>query len=289
MLLVLGKAPSPDAHCLDIIPQVKLTYPADGMSIQEVNYVDFGAVFIDTFYRDELKSELLAQYAKHEYAAFAYVDSIRYFLVLDSIFYEGELSHVDTLRGEGLWITLHSQLKGAPLPKQIYAEDSLLVYVADLPLATSYTGYLDTPFVAFFDRYAKVSDMNFGPVDGCYFEPRAYMMPGGGITKKGEEGVRMPGVSVAGADFLKAVGKEGFEVPQVRPRHTSIRRARGGSAFRFHPEHGRLSLPVYDIKGRRRASPRGKSGASAESGTLPPGIYFLRPRTGPIREQAGGE
>ncbi len=277
---VLLQSPSLEAHCVGDVPEVKMTYPEDGVAIQEAHYVDMGARFIDTFYRDSLKEQLLERYQENEYAIFAYIDSIHYFLALDSVFYQDEFDRVDTLRGEGLWITVHSQLKGPPIPgNRIYIVDSSLIYIPEQPLATSYTGLIDTPFVTFFNTYDNAFSMNFGPVDGCYFEPDAYFIIDGQIVKKGDEGIRMPGVSLAASEFLKAVGLENREIPQTRPGNTAIKIWPGGNSRWNLPATGARSVPTFDVKGRLRVLPRQLPGEGPSSSLhgLPAGIYFQFP------------
>jgi hypothetical protein len=62
------------------------------------------------------------------------------------------------------------------MPMQELVMTEKLTHISGLPLAYTYTGLIDTPFVAFFDTYANPQEMGLGPVDGCYFEPTAYFI-----------------------------------------------------------------------------------------------------------------
>ncbi len=234
------------AHCGKVSPTVQMQYPAPGMSIQNACYADYQSCFVDTFYAEKLRLELIKNYSNSKYAMIAYVDSVYNFLTFDSTFYHGALYYIDTVQSESVWISFVDSLKERfPVTKKSYKDNWNVV--AGNPFATTYTPMIDTPFVAMFTVYDSIRDLGIGPMDGCYFEPSTYSIVGNAVHKKGLVGDRMPGVSVPWADFLLGIGHSSMAAPPVRVGHTRILNPLGA-------HRSTLLTPGpyrYDLRGRR--------------------------------------
>ena len=50
--------PTASAHCPDTPPAVKMTYPSEGVAIQEACYKGFSTCLVDTFYSARLRDTL---------------------------------------------------------------------------------------------------------------------------------------------------------------------------------------------------------------------------------------
>lgn len=266
------------AHCPGKAPDETITHPEDGTAIVKVCYPDFSYCDTDTFYRADLQKELVARYQAAKHVAFGYVDSIRSFIRTDTQFFTPEVFYVDTSQRESVWVSFPGQIKGDLPKEQMVFEDSF-TYVPEQPYATTYRSVIDTPFIAFFDTYGHIRELGIGPMDGCFFEPKAYLIFGGRVHKKGwgyMPNERMPGVSVAMEDFFKAVGLSGIAVPPVRPGKPGSIRSRGDQ---LAPWPGGVSgrRPWYDLKGRLMTGNPGRAGPSCGTcaGTSM-GWYFLR-------------
>lgn len=237
------------AHCTqEIAPTVEITYPADGVSVETVCWPVFETCNTDTFHRAELLAELAARYGSSTHAAFLYADSLRNQPLYDSVYYQGQLYYVDTFQVEDLWLSVHSELKGS-LQRKRFAFRDRFVHVPGRPFATTYTALLDTPMLAFFDSYDSLSHLGIGPLDGCFFEPTAYVVADGRIRKKAsDESARMPGVSVSVEEFFKAAGISAMPIPPVRPRTAGLAARRVG--ITGAPGAGPPGAGTFDLLGR---------------------------------------
>ncbi len=260
------------SHCTqEIAPEVKIESPREGMSIQSVCWPVFEMCYQDTFYREKLLAELVAKFRDSRHAVFAYADSLRNYPAMDTVYYNGQVYYVDTLREESVRIGIHAELKGE-LPGKSFQYKDRFIHVPGQPFATSYTALLDTPMLAFFDAHDSIWQLGIGPLDGCFYEPTAYVIKDGRIFKKAsDESRRMPGVSVSLEEFFAAAGLPGIAAPPVRPGRTSIRRPGLPPAAALSGRNPD-ALP-RDLKGRRIDRPL----------RAPPGRYFL-----PYREGAAG-
>jgi hypothetical protein len=218
-----------------------MSYPSEGVAVQEACYPNFSTCLVDTFYHDSLLKELVGQYKASKYAVFGYVDSVRNFENYDTTWYRGEVNFIDTFTNERIHVSIHTDLKDS-VPIRRFSFLDRWVAFTNNPLATTYTPLRDTPFVAFFDKYDSIQDLNIGPMDGCFFEPNVYQILDGRIRKKGLHGYRMPGVSVTVKEFLAAVGHADVPAPPVG----IIRRITGSGGLR--PLRSRFSV---DALGRR--------------------------------------
>jgi hypothetical protein len=237
------------AHCPSVPPAVELSRPAEGMAVQKACYAEYGTCFQDTFYRDTLLNRMVRAYGESRYAVVAYVDSIENFLTYDTTFYRGQPYYVDTFQTEKVWVTIERDLR-EPMPVHELTYIDRWVAFTNNPFATTYTPLIDTPFVAFFDAYDSIRHLGIGPMDGCFFEPTAYAIAGGEIRKKGLVGERMPGVSVAWADFFGAIGKAPPPEPGIKSnRKTALGPSRRGSGRGKPRRYGF----AYDLRGRRLA------------------------------------
>lgn len=236
------------AHCSDqFAPVTSLSRPSDGVAVETVCWPVLQECSVDTFHRAELLAELAGKAGARKHAAFLYVDSVANRLGFDSVHYMGRLYYVDTVQVEEVWISVHSELKGA-LPVKRFRYLDRFIHVAGNPYATTYTALLDTPVLAFFDAFDTLSQLGIGPLDGCFFEPTAYVLRQGRIAKRSNDpSMRMPGIEVEAGDFFRSAGLVPVDLPPVRPRHVGIRRERGLPAFRAA---GRTGRPC-DLNGRR--------------------------------------
>lgn len=239
------------SHCTEeIAPTVEMVFPEDGMSVQTVCWPVFQECFTDTFQREDLQAELVAEAEGREHAAFLYVDSLRNRLGFDSVYYQGQLYFVDTFQVEDVWLSVHAELKGRLSVKRFHFRDRF-VYVAGKPFATTYTALIDTPFLAFFDAYDSIHQLGIGPLDGCFFEPSAYLVKDGRIEKKSsDESERMPGVTVGLEEFFRASSLTPIPTPPVRARHSGSRKAYGAAA---RTVVGARVGGYFDLRGRRWA------------------------------------
>ncbi|MDB5103619.1 MAG: hypothetical protein JWP91_1308 [Fibrobacteres bacterium] len=234
-----------------------MSYPSDGVAVQNACYADFGSCFVDTFYREKLLKGMVDEYQASKYAVLAYVDSISNYLTYDTTFYHGQPYYVDTFQTEKVWISIQGSLKDSLPVSRLSYVDRWVAFTGN-PYATTYTPLVDTPFVAMFNQYDSIRQLGVGPMDGCFFEPTALTIIDGHIHKKGLVGERMPGVSVAWEDFFRAIGRDPVAAPAVREKHVGIRRsARTGSFPSDLPGAGRY---FYDLRGRRLIEGRKSSG-----------------------------
>lgn len=246
-----------------------MSYPSDGVAIQSSCYAGFGSCFVDTFYREKLRQELIDSYKASKYAVFAYVDTVLNYQTFDTTFYQGQVYYIDTFQTEKIHIAVHTNLKDS-LPVKGMSLIDRWPAIHGQPFATTYRQLLDTPFVAFFNQYDSLYKIGIGPMDGCFFEPTALLVFGGRIYKRGGVGVRMAGVSVSVEDFFKAIEHAPVEVPPVSifrgkwdgsgPRRTSRNRYRyrydlNGRRFDTRNPRG----PVYSIGGFPAMEPDGLS------------------------------
>lgn len=247
------------AHCTqEIAPTIGISHPADGVSVETVCWPVFAICNTDTFHRAELLAELVARHASSAHSAFLYADSLHNFLLYDSVYFQGQLDYVDTVQAEDLWLSIHSELKGS-LQRRRFSFRERFLYLPGRPFATTYTALLDTPMLAFFDSYDTLSHLGLGPMDGCFFEPTAYVVTDGRIRKKAsDESARMPGVSVSVEEFFKAAGIPAMPVPTVRPRTAGLAPRRDGIIGALGP--GPASDGAFDLLGRRlRGKPASRS------------------------------
>ena len=288
-----------EAHCgREDPPIMKLRYPKDGMAIQTECYPGFGNFcYVDTFFRDTLMRKLVNRYrdtaTKHVF--FGYVDSVHNFMKFDTNVAQGV---VDTIMAEDVWMSVHSVLKGSVPEKHLFYRVVYLDGFPQRPLAITYLGLVDTPFIAFAtnafrdlgtERFEMISEMGVGPVDGCAFEPTAFMVINDRIHKKdGDREKRMPGVSVSVKDFLRAVGLPDRPAPKIR--EAGIRFRYNGTSIRmtpvpglqreFQPNVQSAELNVFNLKGQnvRAFNWLNRDRYSARVGDLPMGSYILRLR-----------
>lgn len=254
----VGLPSAASSHCTEqIAPTVEIAYPRDGMSVETVCWPVFETCITDTFHREELLAELVAAHRASAHAAFLYADSLRNSEELDTVYYQGQVYFVDTVQVEDVWISVAAELKGS-LPARQFRFKDRFIHIPGNPFATTYAALLDTPMLAFFDKADSLKHLGIGPLDGCFFEPTAYVIAEGRIRKKAsDESARMPGVSVAVEDFFRAAGIAPVPVPPVRPRHVGMRRGRHGPG----PGSGGAGFPGlwprgkvwFDLRGRRCA------------------------------------
>lgn len=202
------------AHCPDKPPAVTMTQPSEGVAIQEACYQGFSTCFVDTFYSAKLRDTLAALYQARKYAIFGYVDGVRNYETYDSVFYMGQLYYIDTFTTEQVDVSIHTFLKDTLPVRRLTFIDRWIPLGGD-PLSTTHIPLMDTPFVAFFDRYDSLKHLGLGPMDGCFFEPTVFSIHHDRIHRKGMPGERMPGVSVTLGDFFQAVGHAPMPVPPV--------------------------------------------------------------------------
>jgi len=270
----MAAAPALAGHCQNP-PVIDLRKPSAKVSIQKACYLDFGNYCsIDTFYQDTLRNELVRKMQANLHAIMGYVDSIQNHMVVDTYLVNGSYPFYDTTRREDIWMTVHSQIKGVIPEQKLFFSSSKLTYWPENPLYFTYAGLIDTPFVAIFDTYGSLDEMHIGYEDGCFVEPSAYLIINGAVEKKGQEGIRMPGVSVPIAEWATAAGLDSrtLSVPSVRPHNTRIRfngstltLSRGptpqnfylydvnGSHMTYSRKLGKVDLTLFDLSGKRMA------------------------------------
>lgn len=258
------------AHCPGDVPEVKLHYPAEGVAVQEACYSGFSSCLVDTFHSAKLLEELAEQFRNRKYAVFAYVDSVRNYETYDSVYYRGELYYIDTFTTEQVKVGIHTFLKDTLPVRKLTFIDRWIAFTGN-PFSTTYLPLIDTPFVAFFDTYDTLANMGIGPMDGCFFEPTAFIIKSGRIHKKGAGGSRMPGVSVGTDEFFAEVGITPVPVPPVgivRPAGKALLRYRhlpGGRRFDLlgRPLQGlRFPIPVFSVWDTRPGRNAHEAGAT---------------------------
>ncbi len=183
--------------------KIRVLAPDLSRAVQSTYWEDFHSTFIDTFYQDTLENLLALKIKSNAHIIIGEVDSVRTFLALDSAWSK---TNPDTLQGERVWLTIHEQLKGSiPETKLTFAFEKF-TYWSNNPFATTYTALIGLRFVGFFnntsDLWDRIAD-GFGPLDGCYFEPTAFLIKNNAIYRTGLIDQRMPGVSVPYDRFLK--------------------------------------------------------------------------------------
>lgn len=249
-LVAAFSVPRPSAHCASEPPVVQMSYPSNGVAVQNACFPGFGVCNLDTFYVDKLRDTMALHFKQSKYAVTAYVDSISNYLTYDTTWYRGEPYYVDTFQTEKVWITVDRNLKDSVLPVTKLSYIDRWVAFTNNPFSTTYTPLIDTPFVAFFTAYDSIRKLGIGPMDGCFFEPTAYTIIEDRIHRKGLPGDRMPGVSLPWEDFLKTVGAELTASPPVRPRKVGLRPQgrlpRAAGAMRGLSRFG----VEYDLRGR---------------------------------------
>lgn len=219
-----------------------MEYPAAGMAIQKACYAEYSACFVDTFYLDSLKNRLTRDFQTNKYAVFAYVDSVKHYQTFDTTFYHGVIYYIDTFQTEDVHVGIHTFLKDTLPTRQLKFTDRWAGFTGN-PLATTYFPLLDTPFVAFFNEYDSIHKVGLGPMDGCFFEPTAFLIHDNRIFRTGQHGDRVAGISVTMPDFFQAVGLAPVPVPPVGIyRPSRLPPGRRTPALRPHR---------YDVNGRR--------------------------------------
>lgn len=229
------------AHCPGEIPETEITYPEPGVAIHKACFPSYGTCLIDTFYVEKLLALLVDDYKASKYTIFGYVNKVDTYLTFDTTYYHGEPYYVDSFQTERISISVAADLKDTLPVRNLSFIDRWLA-VRFNPLATTYSTLIDTPFLAFFNKYDSIKHLGIGPMDGCFFEPTVFSIHEGRIHKKGLVGERMPGVSVTVEEFLAAVGHEPVPVPPVGIRTDSRRKGL------VNPRSG---LFHYDLNGRR--------------------------------------
>jgi hypothetical protein len=254
-LVVFGLCTAAIPHCpAECIPTETFTTVRDGVVEDKIWDSCFQFLDVRTFYRDSLMKELKAKYDSARHVIFGYIETLKRYQKHDSIFYEGAFIGVDTSEWESLTVSVFGELKGDLGKTTIPLVDSM-AYISSVPYATSYRGYEGRPFLAFFDTLPenrnRNDSMGIGPVDGCFFEPQAYIISDSSIHKMGVETDRIPGVRVRLEDFYKEVGHPGAPIPTKKAVAISVQR----EWLRDRP-----SPPSqvrnrrhywYDLKGRR--------------------------------------
>ncbi len=247
-----------NSHCpADCIPTEDIKIIRAGVA--EVKQCEGCFNFCNTIttYQDSLRVGLKAKYDRSQHVIFGYIDSLKRYQKADSVFYQGILIGVDTSEWESLYVSVFSELKGNLGMSHFLVVDSM-AYVPKVPFATSYRGYDGRPFMAFFDNLTggvnQNDQMGIGPVDGCYFEPQAYIVSDSSIHKMGQDktGIeaidRIPGVSIRVEDFLKEIGRPGLPIPSKKTVSIQAKTRGGGRSHIL--KAGRISY-WYDLKGRR--------------------------------------
>ena len=252
--LGLSDRSAPRAHCPENpSPMVKIRIPRKGMSIQETCIQQFNNCRTDTFYQEKLMKNLLAEYREEfiQNVFIGYVDSVHRRLVFDTL-PGSDPPFVETTWGESLFISVHYELKGTLASRKLVYSDTTIRYVQSRPYSVTYLALVDTPFIAFARNMRTPFDVGLNPVDGCYFEPGANFIIGNRILRKGELNDRMPGVSVAMEDFLKALKLP--LLPALPVRKKGMRLRFNGSHLMTSPFHQpasqRFRLSLFDIRGR---------------------------------------
>jgi hypothetical protein len=275
LMTVLRNAPAAYGHCSETPPQVEMSYPSAGVAVQKAYYPDYGKAFIDTFYREILYKELLAKYQAARHVAYGYVDKVHRYVSEDTIRHNGQIDYIQPYDTEDLQFSFPTDLKGV-MPKPLLPLREKWVEIPGYPLAFSYIGLLDTPFVAFFNSYDSTIDLGLGPVDGCFYEPQGYFIYGDSIHRKGVPGERMPGVAVSVADFFTGIGQARIDPPPVRKSSGIIRKQPG--LFPLPADPGFNGTFPYDLSGRRlRGFPGGDSRGFPKPGMSPMGWYWFAP------------
>jgi hypothetical protein len=206
------------AHCpQNNPPQYTVNVVSERMAIQTAFYPEFNITRKDTFHQAKLIEELKTRFASSRHAAIAVLENLVPRFKIDTFCYPAS-SHcapgdsifvsIDTLLEESFRIRILHQLKG-DVEQDTFEFQEILPYYSPPLDPTTYSGLAGKPFVAFFDAYKPWWSWGVGPVDGCFFEPSAFMLIHGRIHRKGLEGKRMPGISLSLDRFLGAV----VEVP----------------------------------------------------------------------------
>jgi hypothetical protein len=200
-----------------------MTYPAPGISVQEAYWEAFNITFVDTFYQDSLRKELVNRYRNARHAIFGVVDALAK-RVFEDTTWIGDTFYIDKKVEETLDFRVLKTLQGE-VPETFRRKDTAYYYEPPLT-PTTYRSLVGKPFIALFDTYDHVKNMGLGPEDGCFFEFQAYALEEGGIIKKGVDGQRMPGVSVPLDHFL--AGAAAASMPGLVKTETASRPLRFG-------------------------------------------------------------
>ena len=304
LLLWAGWDGSVSAHCpRDAPPILTLKNLRDGVSEQRECFPEFSNFCrTDTFYRDTLMEWLVSRYqdTATKNVFIGYVDSVRNYYTYVT-YPDG---YVDTVVTEDFWISVQTLLKGDMPERKLFYSVIYPDGFPKLPLAYTYMGLVDTPFVAFFtgdykavrnERYNMIMELSLGPVDGCYFEPTVNFIVNNRITKKGAISMtgspkedRLPGVSVSFHDFLKAVGHADVPVPPIRKQGIQFRYNGAGLSIApipdrqrdFAPDPHTVEMDLFNVKGQGVRSFRWQNTDKFSAGLddLSHGPYLLRMR-----------
>ena len=280
--------------CHHPLPEIRLTYPSEGVAIQTQCFKEFNnTCFTDTVYADTLLHELAALYRNSQHVAVALVDSARPYLIYDSTYMGGALS-VDTLRSENVGLTFQVEVKGILSQKhaawkEAFREPS---WVFDIP---TFAALIDTPFLAFFNSFENSDSLGIAPYRYCNREPSAYFLIQDRIFKRGTQsnargGGPLPGVSVSMEEFLRAVGHGGLGTlprarsPEIRIQVDGKKLILSPLGFHGFPETYRVSL--HDVRGKAlvRFGWHGRESTTMDLGAHPQGAYFLDFQNGNARK-----
>jgi hypothetical protein len=270
-LVVFGLCTAAIPHCpAECVPTEVFTTIRDGVVEDKICDTCFQFCDVKTFYRDTLMRELKARYDSARHVIFGHIESLKRYQKYDTIYYEGDLIGVDTSEWESLTVSVFAELKGDLGKSTIPLVDSM-AYISSIPYATSYRGYEGRPFLSFFDTLPenrnRNDSMGIGPVDGCFFEPQAFIISDSSIHKMGIETDRIPGVSVRVVDFFKAVGHPGAPIPTKKAVAISIRKDMPRDKPSSRSQARTRRHYWYDLKGRRL---RGDIPGPSQNPALPP-------------------
>lgn len=270
-LIVLALCTAAIPHCpKECVPTESFTPVREG--VVDVKFCDSCFQFCDvrTFYRDTVMQALKTKYNQSRHVIFGYIDSLKRYQKADSVYFEGDLVGVDTSEWESLTVSVFGELKGS-LGKTRFTMVDSMAYVPAIPWATSYRDYDGRPFLAFFNTLTgnknQNDSMGVGPVDGCFFEPQAFIISDSSIHKMGYDNERIPGVSVRVADFFREVGHPGAPIPQKKTVSNRVMTPHNRQPSRVRTQG--LRRYWYDLKGRRLEG--GLPGKPGDAATLPAG------------------
>lgn len=218
------------AHCPPGgLAEYTLKVISESVAVQTAFYPDTRITRNDTFYLAKLAEELKVRFASSRHATIAVIENLAPRYKVDTICFPASSScsprdsnfvAIDTLLEETFQVRILKRLKGA-IPQDTFEFTETLPYYAPPLDPTTYSDLVGKPFLAFFDENKPWRRWGVGPVDGCFFEPSAYILIQGRIHKKGLEGSRMPGISLLLDRFLASVAV--ISIPGMVRADTSSR------------------------------------------------------------------
>ncbi len=245
-------APFAAAHCPGI------NYSLDTLSqkivVQEKCYAGFPVCVLDTFYQDSLEADLKRAADGSQYISLFEMGEFSTSMVVDTNWLGENSFQLDSVVIEEGSIRHLTNLKGNSQHGDFVFTNRWVV-----PDTMSFQSLVDTPFIAFYNAYDSLENLNIHPNQDCLLEPTTYTIKNGRISKRGVDGVRMPGVSFPFSEFLQIIDYTGDYPLEIRKEFFVTAAFQGWEIFNLKGEKLQFSAPLSlsNLRQTLESFPRG--------------------------------